>query len=321
MKTTLYPLHFAPVYKDYIWGGQCFKTLFDRQDIPPVCAESWELTDRPEGMSIVTNGPLKDKTLHALNTAVTGYRKRFPLLIKLIDAHQRLSVQVHPDARAAAQLESEPKNEMWYVLHAEPHAQVFAGLKPGIRPAQVFAALAANRIENVMNVVPIAEGDCISVPGGRIHSIDAGCVLLEVQQNSDTTYRIHDWGRMGSNGKPRPLHIDQAFECIHWDDPTPLKTPAHVLAKTRTVSHTNIMDCPFFRVDRFDFSSTLMMEQDAHSFQAMFIWRGQVEIQTPDYRETFQAGTSILLPAGLPACTLKPQKNATVIRSRPPAAS
>jgi mannose-6-phosphate isomerase len=319
MKTTLYPLHFAPVYKDYIWGGQCFKTLFDRQDVPPVCAESWELTDRPEGMSVVTNGSLKDKTLHELNTAVTGRRTQFPLLVKLIDAHQRLSVQVHPDERAAAALDSEPKNEMWYVLNAVPGAQVFAGLKPGTRPAQVFAALNTNRIEDVMNVVPIVEGDCIFVPGGRVHSIDAGCVLLEVQQNSDTTYRLHDWGRLGANGRPRPLHIDQAFESIHWDDPTPLKTPPRALEKTRTVTRTGIMDCPFFRVDRFDFSGTLMLEQDAHSFQALFIWRGKVEIQTPGYTETFLPGTSVLLPAGLPACSLKPQKNATIIRSRPAA--
>jgi len=321
MKTNLYPLHFAPVYKDYIWGGQRFKALFGRQDIPPVCAESWELTDRPEGMSIVTNGPLKDKTLHELSAAVMGRKnapEKFPLLIKLIDAHQRLSVQVHPDNHAAARLDSEPKNEMWYVLHAEPHAQVFAGLKPGIRSAQVLTALSGNRIESVMNVVPVAEGDCIFVPGGRIHAIDAGCVMLEVQQNSDTTYRLHDWGRLSANGTPRALHIDEAFESIKWDDHAPLKIPTRVLSKTRTANRTEIIDCPFFRVDRFDFSGPLVLEDDGHGFQMLFIWRGKVEIEMTGYKETFLSGTSVLLPAGLPPCTLTPQKNATLIRSRLP---
>ena len=175
-------------------------------------------------MSVVSNGPLTGKSFSSvlredprsfLGSRVSG--NRFPLLIKLIDARQKLSVQVHPNDATAAEFGGEAKTEMWYLL-GDNDARVYCGLKDGITRESFLRAVAEGTSGDTMRPVPVQKGDAVFVRGGRVHAIDEGCLILEIQQNSNTTYRIYDWGRMGNDGKPRELHIEQAINVISWDD-------------------------------------------------------------------------------------------------------
>jgi len=214
----LYPLILDPAYKDYIWGGDRIPALFDRPLPPGTYAESWELSDRPEGMSHITNGTWKGASLSELVTRFgpeligRGVSSaNFPLLVKLIDARERLSIQVHPDDALAAKGLGEAKTEAWHILHAPPDAKVFAGLTPNATATTFLAALKENRLESCLQAVPVKTGDTIFIPGGRLHAICEGLVLLEVQQSSNTTYRVYDWGRVGKDGKARDLHLGRRY--------------------------------------------------------------------------------------------------------------
>ena len=182
MSDKLYPLLFEPVYKDYLWGGDKILKTYNREAPPGIYAESWELSDRDDGMSVVANGPWKGKTLHELvddlgpdllgtGASVAG-AKTFPLLIKLIDSHKRLSVQVHPDDDTADRCGGEAKTEMWYILDAEPGAGVFAGLQPGVDEEAFQEALDEERFKEVLTSVPVRKGEAVFMPGGRVHAID-----------------------------------------------------------------------------------------------------------------------------------------------------
>lgn len=181
----LYPLLFQPVYKDYIWGGNKIASYYKR-DLPPgVYAESWEIADRPEGMSVVTNGPLAGRDLFSLmklyGEKLTGaHFAEFPLLVKIIDAREKLSVQVHPDENGVKTVGGDAKSEMWYVLAAEPNAEIYAGLKPGITTENFKDALAKGKTGDLLRTVPVVKGDVVYIPGGRIHAIGPGCMILEV---------------------------------------------------------------------------------------------------------------------------------------------
>ena len=180
-------------------------------------------------MSVVTNGPLAGLTLHELvqrfGPALLGRdagAKAFPLIIKILDARDRLSVQVHPGEETAQQQGGDPKTEMWYVLEADPGAGVFAGWQPGVDPAGLMRALESKSLGSMLRFVPVSAGQVIFVPAGRVHAIDAGCLLFEVQQRSNTTYRLYDWDRAGPDGCPRALHIEQALRAIRWNDEWPV---------------------------------------------------------------------------------------------------
>ena len=230
------PLTFAPRLKDYVWGGRNFERLFGRALPPGVVAESWEVSAHPSAPTLVDEGPLAGVSLAELfacwGTRLAGRRASqavergaFPLLFKLLDANQALSVQVHPDdAHAAARHPGETgKTEMWYVLHAEPGAQVVLGFVPGTDPATLRRAAAERRIDPYLNRVPVRPGDAVFVPAGTVHAILPGIVLVEVQQNSDVTYRLYDWGRPGPEAGGRKLHLEQALAAAglgHAEAPT-----------------------------------------------------------------------------------------------------
>ncbi|HEY4282466.1 MAG TPA: type I phosphomannose isomerase catalytic subunit [Chthoniobacterales bacterium] len=231
------PLTFEPLFMERIWGGRKLKSEF-RKKLPPKkrIGESWEIVDRPEAQSIVASGPLKGKTLHEL---WTEYRKeifgespanrpagaalpdRFPLLIKLLDAEEKLSLQVHPPADVAQRLGSEPKTEFWYVARAEPGAELYVGLREKISEKEFRRALDAGTVADHLQVIPVEAGDGMFLPSGRFHAIGGGNLLVEVQQNSDTTYRVFDWNRLDDSGKPRQLHVEQALASIDFDDLRP----------------------------------------------------------------------------------------------------
>jgi len=225
---------FQPIYQQRVWGGRELETAFDRQLPPgPPIGESWEMVDRPEAQSKVLGGPLGGWTLRALieqhGEKVMGPRwpksRPFPILIKWLDCRERLSLQVHPPASVAPALGGEPKTENWFIAAAAPNASLIVGLKRGVTRAQFEQAIQNNTLESCVHRFPVAAGDSILVESGRIHAIDAGNLILEIQQNSDTTYRVYDWGRVGLDGKPRQMHLSESLRSIDWNDfePAPLR--------------------------------------------------------------------------------------------------
>ena len=243
---------FQSLYQKRIWGGRALESALGRT-LPagePI-GESWEIVDRPEAQSVVRDGPLAGHTLRALVAAssadLMGPRwpadRPFPILVKWLDCRERLSLQVHPPAAVAAELHGEPKTENWFVADATPDAHLIVGLKRGVTRARFEQALANGTLASCLHRFPVSAGDSILVESGRLHAIDAGNLILEIQQNSDTTYRVYDWGRVGLDGKPRQMHVAESLRSIRWEDfePEPLrKAPGSAI----------IADCTEFRIRR-----------------------------------------------------------------------
>lgn len=309
METLFYPLQFQPVYQTYLWGGGRLRQQLNRLDAPEgIVAESWEVTDRPDGMSVVRNGPQAGKSLRELIEAdaagILGRghdpAARFPLLIKVLDAAQTLSVQVHPNDATAAEFGGEAKTEMWYVLDAAPDAVVYCGLKEGVTPERFRTAIAKQRLEEWMVTLPVKAGDAIFVPGGRVHAIGAGCLLLEVQQNSNTTYRIYDWGRVGADGKARELHVAQALEVTLWRDPDSALTPAVALPRLPGWKNRElILQSPYFRLEKLETAESTVLRSDGSGFQVLFALEDPLTLTGGGETVVVAPGSSVLLPAGL----------------------
>jgi len=223
------PIIFEPLFMERPWGGRRLETQFGKRLPSKVrIGESWEIVDRPEAQSIVRDGPLHGKTLHELWTkhqqeifGDVAKFSRFPLLIKLLDAQEKLSLQVHPPENIARKVGGEPKTEFWYVAVTDSNADLFIGLRKAMTRNQFEEAVRAGTIADHVHKIPVTAGDAMFVPAGRLHAVGAGNLLVEIQQNSDTTYRVFDWNRVDQNGKARPLHVDQALECINFDDTEP----------------------------------------------------------------------------------------------------
>ncbi|MDZ4290132.1 MAG: type I phosphomannose isomerase catalytic subunit [Prosthecobacter sp.] len=227
------PVRFAPIYQTRVWGGRRLETLLGRKlpesEVP--YGESWEVSDRPEAESVVISGEAKGLTLNDLwmwhrrevfGEHLAGHpAERFPLLMKILDACDDLSIQVHPPAAVAAELGGEPKTEMWYIAHTEPGAKLYAGLRQGVTKEALQSALAEGNVAECVHVIEPKRGDCLFLPSGRIHAIGAGLLIYEIQQNSDTTYRVFDWNRVGLDGKPRALHVEESLQSIDFSDVEP----------------------------------------------------------------------------------------------------
>ncbi|MFZ9681596.1 MAG: type I phosphomannose isomerase catalytic subunit [Cephaloticoccus sp.] len=245
-------LRFEPIYQERVWGGRAFESTFDRKltSAKPI-GESWEMVDRPEAQSVVSTGKHKGAKLgdllkkYAKDLMGPNWPadKPFPILVKWLDCRERLSLQVHPPATLAAQLKGEPKTENWYIADTAPGAQLIVGLKKGVTRADFEKAIIEQRVEDCVHSFKVAEGDSILVHSGQVHAIDAGNLILEIQQNSDTTFRVYDWARVGLDGKPRQLHVHESLQCIQWDDfePAPVRG-----APTSAV----IAECDEFRIRR-----------------------------------------------------------------------
>jgi mannose-6-phosphate isomerase len=234
----LYPLTFRPIFKERVWGGRRLAELFGKHLPPHVpIGESWEISDRPGDVSVISNGPLAGKDLHwvlehyedRLLGNASSEKGRFPILVKLLDAREKLSLQVHPPAHKAAVLGGEPKTEMWYIAEADPGAELYVGLKTGTTRGLFEKALRDGTVENCFHRQPVAAGDAMFLPSGRVHAIGAGLVIFEIQQNSDTTYRVHDWNRVGLDGKPRDLHLEQSLASIDFSDFEPPLLPEQAI--------------------------------------------------------------------------------------------
>ncbi len=245
-------LRFHPIYQERVWGGRALETALGRQ-LPPVpsnpIGESWEIVDRPEAQSVLQGGPHNGQTLRSVlaqhGPQIMGPKwpagKPFPILVKWLDCRERLSLQVHPPAAVAAELHGEPKTENWYIAHTAPDAHLIVGLKKGVTRDQFEKAITAGTVEECVHHFRVAAGDSILVHSGQVHAIDAGNLILEIQQNSDTTFRVYDWGRVGLDGKPRQMHVEQSLRSIDWTDFEPAAVRAAPTSGT-------IADAPEFSI-------------------------------------------------------------------------
>jgi mannose-6-phosphate isomerase len=224
------PLAFQPIFIERMWGGRRLESEFHKK-LPPQkrIGESWEIVDRSEAQSVVAGGPLGGRTLQELWTQQRDEifgdladTPRFPLLIKILDAQEKLSLQVHPPENVASKLGGEPKSEFWYVAAANPDAEVFVGFREPITPDMFKEKLRHGTVIDYIHKITVQSGDAIFLPAGRVHAIGAGTLLIEIQQNSDTTYRVFDWNRTDpATGTKRDLHIQQAIQCIDFEDVRP----------------------------------------------------------------------------------------------------
>ena len=239
------PLVFQPIFMERVWGGRRLESLFGKR-LPPAVriGESWEIVDRPEAQSVVHDGPLRGLTLHALwrkhREQVFGNvpdAPRFPILAKLLDAQENLSLQVHPPAAIAKELGGEAKSEFWYIADAAPGAEIFVGLKKSSTRGAFVKALKHGKVQDHAHQITVETGDAMFLPGGRLHAIGAGNLIVEIQQNSDTTYRVFDWDRVTKGAVPRKMHIAEALQCIDFSDREP--------ALVRTESESFVKDSIF----------------------------------------------------------------------------
>ncbi|MDD2708720.1 MAG: class I mannose-6-phosphate isomerase [Verrucomicrobiae bacterium] len=257
---------FEPVYKPRPWGGRAIGGVGCRC-LPSdgKIGESWEITDRPGDESVIREGEWRGKSIRWLldehGSLVMGRAwgkgERFPLLVKVLDAAERLSLQVHPPARAAAELGGEPKTEAWYLLGASANAGLMAGLRKGVtreRFERELKDMSGAGLEALVQRLPVKTGDAIFIPSGRIHAVDAGCLILEVQQNSDTTYRVWDWGRLGLDGKPRALQVKESLASIDFEDFEPQLTGGREVSSASGQS-ISLVDCEYFTLERWRLAS------------------------------------------------------------------
>ena len=253
----LYPLIFHPLFKERVWGGRKLAEIYHKPLPPGVpIGESWEISDRPGDVSVIANGPLAGQDLHwlverhapELLGATQRAHGRFPLLIKILDAQETLSLQVHPPPAKAAELGGESKTEMWYIADAAPGAEIFVGLKRGVTRADFERKIQAGAVADCLHRLSVQPGDAMFLPSGRVHAIGAGLVIFEIQQNSDTTYRVFDWNRVGLDGKPRALHLDQSLASIDFNDFEPALIRGEP-AETGPATAQTLVSNPLFKVE------------------------------------------------------------------------
>jgi mannose-6-phosphate isomerase len=283
----LYPLTFQPIFKERVWGGRELERLYGKNT--PAAApigESWEISDRPGDASVISNGPLTGKTLRWLmeNRAaeILGDAKpaaggHFPLLCKILDARQKLSLQVHPPASKSAELKGEPKTEMWFITGAAPDASLYVGLKRGVTRAEFEKKITDGSVADCFHRIPVRAGDAMFLPSGRVHAIGAGLVIFEIQQNSDTTYRVFDWNRGGLDGKPRELHVAQSLASIDFNDFEPKLVETKFTADGK-IQKRSLVDDPLFDVEAWKLNPAASCLLKPKKLQIIAVTAGEIEI-------------------------------------------
>ncbi|MDA0745410.1 MAG: class I mannose-6-phosphate isomerase [bacterium] len=317
MLPTILPL--ASYLKETIWGGDNLARHYNKK-LPPNCpiGESWEVSAYPGQESTVCAGPLSGSTLRAIaqihgrellgQSTFDRYRGEFPLLIKLLDARQDLSIQVHPDDSYVQKhsLGTFGKMEAWYILRSE-NGRVAYGLKPGITPQGFEMAVQENRTEDVVQFFPVHPGDVVFVPPGTVHALCQGVMIYEVQQSSDLTFRIYDYNRTGPDGSPRELHVDQARDVIAFNTPEPEPVSWKNLCGSDPTC-TLLVASEHFRLERFAPESASTEHNSGTSFSALTVIAGQAEISAPQESFPAKEGSTFLIPAER-AFTLSRQGN------------
>ena len=299
-----YPLLLSPAVQRYLWGGKRLITDFD-YDIPfDTAAEAWVLSCHKDGPSRVMNGDMRGKTLPEVlalwgDTATGKHYDRFPIMIKLIDARDSLSIQVHPqDAYALAHEGELGKTEMWYVVDCEPGAQLIYGFNRRIDKSEFQRRIEDNTLTEVCHYVPVKKGDVFFIEAGTLHAIGAGILIAEVQQNSNTTYRVSDFGRLGADGKPRPLHIQQALDVTRTEPP---RLPFGPIGQTDPVeggTERLLATCPLFTVSHCAVNGTMRFGK-TDTFSSLLFLKGTARVTYGDEALMVKKGDSLFLPAGI----------------------
>ncbi|MEG1886775.1 MAG: type I phosphomannose isomerase catalytic subunit [Oscillospiraceae bacterium] len=310
----MYPLKLKPAFKDYLWGGTKLKTDYNMKSSLSKLAEAWVLSCHDDGAAIVENGEFSGLSLkqaiEKMGDSCLGENgksfKFFPILIKLIDAHDNLSIQVHPSDNYALEVEKEyGKTEMWYVVDCDKDAYLYYGFNRDISKDEFTDRIENATLLEVLNKVTVHKGDCFFIESGTIHAIGAGLLIAEIQQNSNTTYRVYDYGRVGVDGKPRQLHVDKA------KDVTELGRPKHPVLHTASGSgDTRLANCKYFTVDRFSFDGERIVTVDEKSFSALLLVDGFAKMGDIE----LNAGDCVFIPAS--SGEIKLNGKATILESR-----
>lgn len=305
------PITFKPIYVQRVWGGRQLERVYGRTLPDPTLpyGESWEIVDREDAQSIVSEGPLAGTTLHELWTTRrdeifgSGYdaHPHFPILVKVLDARDKLSIQVHPPAKLAAELGGEPKTEMWFIADCDSGAKLYVGLKRGVTRADFEKAITSGTVADCVHEVTPVPGQSIFLASGRLHAIGAGFLIHEIQQNSDTTYRVFDWNRVGLDGQPRALHVSQSLASIDFHDFEP--------AMDVPVGDT-LAACPYFRTDRQTLiaGEPVLLPDHGH-FAILTVAEGKL---TSTAGRSFSKGSFLLVPRGTAPPTATEQS--TILR-------
>jgi len=318
-----YPLHFQPEFQERVWGGRALER-FGFEVPAGAIGEGWMIADHKNGVSHVTNGPLAGLGLDAVREKLgddwfgsqgrQSPNGRFPLLIKLLDCNDDLSVQVHPNDHYTGLPPGESgKTEMWYVMSARPDAKIIYGLQPGVTRESMARAIEEGRIMDTLQVVPVQAGDAFYIPSGTVHALCAGVLVAEIQQNSDTTYRLYDYDRPGLDGKPRELHIEDSLNVTDFDGggATRMKTDSLQPGEWLTLAIS-----PYFVTEKGVVREEWRLRTTPESFAIIIVCEGEGTIGYPEGSVHAKAGDCFLLPATLGAYTL--DGTMTVLRSRVP---
>jgi mannose-6-phosphate isomerase len=308
----LYPFTFRPRLKHRPWGGRRLGELYGKPlGSEEQVGESWEITDRPGDESVIANGACKGKSLRWLmeehGRALLGWKptkkERFPWLCKILDARQDLSLQVHPPARLAAKLGGEPKTEMWYVADADPGASLYVGLKRGVTRAQFEKRSRDGTVAKCFFQHSVKRGDVMFLPSGRVHAIGGGQVIFEIQQNSDTTYRVFDWNRTDKDGKPRELHLEQSFASIDFKD----FEPELVGYATRRVGEATVRKLVRHRLFHVDLWTLPAVSKAAfgEGLRVLAVVEGELTVVSEGLKVQVEAGRYCLIPASLSGFELR----------------
>jgi mannose-6-phosphate isomerase len=319
----LYPFVFRPIFKDRIWGGRELERLYAK-NIPadqPI-GESWEISDRPGDASVIANGLLAGKTLrwlmkHHAAEILGGVKPaaagRFPLLCKILDAREKLSLQVHPPASQAAELKGEPKTEMWFIADAAPDAGLYVGLKRGVTRGEFEKKISDGSVADCFHRIPVRAGDAMFLPSGRVHAIGDGLVIFEIQQNSDTTYRVFDWNRVGLDGRPRELHVAQSLASIDFDDFEPALV-ATSFAADGQVQKRPLVNDPLFNVEAWKLEPGTNGLLKSGKLQIVAVTGGEIEIRSGTISVNLSAGQFCLIPASLERTEVLAKSDAALLR-------
>ncbi|MDP2525288.1 type I phosphomannose isomerase catalytic subunit [Maribacter dokdonensis] len=309
----MHPLKFKPILKERLWGGTKLKEVFGKPIESDITGESWELSTVPGDISVVANGSLEGKSLQELidsngeellgKSVVERFGKEFPILIKFIDAKQDLSIQLHPnDALAKERHNSFGKTEMWYIMDADPKAELIVGFNKDVTKEEYAESVANDTLLDLLNYEQVKEGDTFFINTGKIHAIGAGVMLAEIQQTSDVTYRVFDFNRKDKDGNLRELHTDLALDAVDYEKKDDFK-----VSYSQEKNEVNTMvDCPYFKTNFIELTENLELDTiNRDSFTILMCVGGEAKISTAEGEVAIKSGETALLPASTQKISLQ----------------